>query len=130
MGERPTNGGEEATVAVITLLSPDALAAFRREMDLPFPCLADDGGAVHAAYGLARASSGRLLHPATILAYARFIVGGQRLLPPSGEDVHRLGGDFVIDAQGEIRLAHRSRHPADRPAVATLVRALRRCAAR
>ena len=112
---------------MITLLPKDGLADFRREMDLPFVCLADPSGGVHARYGLARASSRRLFHPATLLAYARFLLGGRRLLPPTGEDIHRLGGDFVIDGRGEIRFAHRSRHPADRPGVPLLVRELRRC---
>ena len=40
-------------------------------------------------------------------------------------DSTQLGGDFLIDAQGVLRLAYRSQDPTDRPSIATLRDALR-----
>lgn len=111
-------------MVVVTLLPRDQLAAFRAEMALPFSCCADPDAGVHAAYGLERAPVARLLGLPTIWAYVRLMLAGRRPLPPSGEDVRRLGGDFVLDGRGRVVFAHRSRHPADRPSVARLVTAL------
>ena len=117
-------------VLVVTMLPPDGLAAFRRELDLPFTCLSDPDAVVYERYGLERADTRRIYHPAVILTYLRLLLSGRRMVAPTAQDVHRLGGDFVIDPRGEIRYAHRSRHPADRPSVGRLVQAVRQCAER
>jgi hypothetical protein len=36
-------------------------------------------------------------------------------------DSAQLGGDFVVDASGVVRLAYRSHDPADRPAAGDLL---------
>ncbi|MGC8489969.1 MAG: AhpC/TSA family protein [Clostridia bacterium] len=115
-------------VLVVTMLPREELAGFRQELDLPFTCLSDPDASVYARYGLERAETRRLYHPAVVLAYVRLLVSGRRMLPPTGQDMQRLGGDFVIGPAGDIRFAHRSRHPADRPPVERLIRALKRCA--
>ena len=116
-------------VLVVTMLPREELAGFREELDLPFTCLSDPDASAYARYGLGRAGTRRLYHPAVVLAYVRLLVSGRRILPPTGQDVQRLGGDFVIGPAADIRFAHRSRHPADRPPVERLIRASERFAA-
>ena len=59
--------------------------------------------------------------------YLKLILRGEKLLPVQG-DPHQLGGDFVVDAAGIIRLAHRSKDPVDRPPVEKLLAVLRNLA--
>ncbi|MGB3700022.1 MAG: hypothetical protein WA997_02030, partial [Anaerolineales bacterium] len=39
-------------------------------------------------------------------------------------DSGQLGGDFIVDRQGIIRLAHLSQDPTDRPALSTILKTL------
>lgn len=39
------------------------------------------------------------------------------------DDPHQMGGDFVLDDRGRLRLVHCSTSPPDRPSVPTLLRA-------
>ncbi len=41
-------------------------------------------------------------------------------------DSHQLVGDFIIDSQGIVRLAHPSKAPTDRPDVGQLLAILQR----
>ena len=63
--------------------------------------------------------------PRTLWTYAKLLASGRRMLPKDEEtDTSQLGGDFIIDSQGIIRLAYRSHDPADRPPVDDLVEIL------
>jgi hypothetical protein len=37
------------------------------------------------------------------------------------DDIYQSGGDFLIDRDGNVLFAHRSRDPADRPTAAELL---------
>ena len=93
--------------------------AWQQDTDVPFPLLLDPGRAAYRAYGLER-SFVRVWSPKVMWHYTRRVLAGQKLKSIQG-DPHQLGGDFVIDAAGVIRLARRSRDPVDRPAVDTLL---------
>jgi hypothetical protein len=45
------------------------------------------------------------------------------------EDVHQLGGDFILDSTGRVVYEYRSQDPADRPDLAKLLQVLSECAA-
>ena len=76
------------------------------------------------AYGLGRGPWWRVWGPATLRAYAGLVRRGARLERPK-EDTSQLGGDFVVDRDGRIAYAYRSRGPADRPPVDDVVAAVR-----
>jgi hypothetical protein len=61
-----------------------------------------------------------------VRAYGRLLRQGRRLERPSG-DTLQLGGDFVVDRDGRLAYAYRSRGPDDRPSVDDLVDAVRSC---
>jgi hypothetical protein len=42
----------------------------------------------------------------------------------TGDDIYQAGGDFLLDSAGRVLFAHRSRDPADRPAVSRLLHAV------
>jgi len=52
--------------------------------------------------------------------YGKAVLKGRETFGKRG-DPHQLGGDFVIDQGGIIRLAHPSREPTDRPAIGELL---------
>ena len=93
------------------------------ETGAPFPLLLDPERRVYRAYGLGR-SVLRVWSPKELWRYLRLMMAGRRLKPVQG-DPHQLGGDFIVDPEGTVRLAHPSRDPIDRPPVEKLLKALR-----
>ncbi len=67
----------------------------------------------------------RALSPRTLLAYARWFAAGRKMHGLQG-DAAQLGGNFIVDPEGVLRLAHRSRDTLDRPSVAEILTCLRR----
>ncbi len=113
-----------AEVAVITFYPPQETDRYRRELDLPFNCLADPARRIYALYGLGRGGLGAVFSAETWAAYARLVRGSARLRRP-GRDIRQMGGDFVVAADGRIAFAHYSRTPADRPAIDAVLAACR-----
>lgn len=111
-------------VAVITLYPTQQAARYRRELDLPFPCLPDPSRHIYALYGLGRGRFGEVFSTATWAAYGRLLRGGAHLRRP-GRDIRQMGGDFVIGPDHRIALAHYSRTPADRPTIDAVLAACR-----
>jgi peroxiredoxin len=81
--------------------------AFREQLALPFPLLADPRRLAYTAYDLLKmelrreAGLGRLAH--TVKAAVTY---GAAL--SSDQDMKQLGGVFVVGTDGVIRFAHRS----------------------
>lgn len=114
-----------AAVLVVSFGAPAALDDFLTRMGLPFPIAGDPDRRGYQAYGMLHGSGWQIWHPRTLWRYARLRLGGTRLQRPAdGDDVHQLGGDFVIDGAGTLRLCHASVRPDDRPSLATLLAAL------
>jgi peroxiredoxin len=121
-------GGE---ALLVVQAAPKLLAAHLQRRPLPFPAVADPSRAAYRAFGLERTSWARMLRPGVVFGYLRLIFRGWRPRLPSGaEDVLQLGGDFVLDAEGRLRYAHRSADPMDRPGVDVLLGAIRAAAER
>ena len=115
-----------AAVVLITFTHPRNLPGFRRRLALAYPVLADETRAVYRAYGLQRGSWWRVWGLKSVRAYGRLFRQGQHLERPTG-DTLQLGGDFVVDQDGRLAYAYRSRGPDDRPSVDDLLDAVRSC---
>ena len=107
-----------AEALAIAAVGLGSLAAFVRELALPFPALSDAGEQVYSAFGLGK---GMVICPHTLLAAARLVWHAKRLYRPVG-DIMQVGGDFIVDGNGIIRYAHSSEDPTDRPDVIELMR--------
>jgi peroxiredoxin len=107
-----------AEVLAIAAVGLKPLTAFARELELPFPVLADASAEVYFAFGLGK---GMLIRPRTLLAAARLVWRTKRLYRPIG-DILQVGGDVVVDRAGIVRYAHSSEDPTDRPEAAELLR--------
>lgn len=93
------------------------------ETAAPFPMLLDPEREAYHAYELER-SLRRSWGVKNLWYYARARFKGQHS-HKTGGDTAQLGGDFIVDTRGIIRLAHRSHDPTDRPPVAGLLTALK-----
>lgn len=93
------------------------------ETETPFPLLLDSARSAYQAYGLER-SLLRSWSPKNLWYYAKAWLTG-RSVHVTGADTGQLGGDFIIDANGIVRLAYRSQDPTDRPPVANLLALLK-----
>ena len=111
-------------VIAIGFARPELLRELASELSLPFPILRDPDFGAYRVFGLRRGSFREVYGPGTVWTYIRLLLRGRRLRPTTA-DRFQLGGDFIIDGQGAIRLAHPSRNPSDRASVSRLLNALR-----
>lgn len=108
-------------VAVVSFESGYWLQVWQAETESPFPLMVDSARDAYRAYGLEQ-SLLRSWGPKNLWHYAKARMRGQRA-HSTGGDTTQLGGDFIIDAAGVVRLAYRSHDPTDRPPVSTLLTA-------
>lgn len=108
-----------ATVVIITF-GPAYLAKnWIEETQAPFLVLIDEERAAYRAYGLER-SLVRSWGIKTIWRYAQLLLSGRRWRGIQG-DSGQLGGDFIVDTQGMLRLVYPSQNPTDRPPISELL---------
>ena len=89
----------------------------------PFHLLLDHDRVVYRTYGLG-SSLLKSWSPKIVWSYVKFLTSGRKWRGIQGNS-GQMGGDFIIDAGGVVRLAYRSRDPADRPPVERLMDILR-----
>ncbi len=108
-------------VLLVSFSSKGYARRWTKEVCPAFRLLLDREKAVYRAYELGHSLS-RALNTRTIKSYAQF-VRADRPLRIQG-DPAQLGGDFIIDTEGAIRLAYRSHDPTDRPSAEQLLTVL------
>ena len=109
-------------VTVISFGSPALAHNWIEETRSSFQFLIDRERNAYRAFGL-ESSLIRAWSPKTWFAYARLMAKGWKWRGILGDSA-QLGGDFIIDQQGIIRMAHRSNDPTDRPKPEEIIRVL------
>jgi peroxiredoxin len=89
-----------------------------------FDVLLDRDRSVYKAYGLER-SYWRSRNIKTRWVYIKAWLSGQKVHDSYGDDTSQLGGDFIVDRSGILRLVYPSQDPTDRPPVDDLINMLR-----
>jgi peroxiredoxin len=112
----------QANVITVAFESSFWAHVWLQETHSPFPFLIDPERQAYHAYGL-QASALRAWSPRTLWYYLKAAWQGRERLGKRG-DPHQLGGDFIIDPQGIVRLAQPSRDPLDRPSLDQLLTTL------
>lgn len=84
-----------------------------------FQLLLDPDRSIYKKYGLER-SLLRSWNLRTIWMYIKLLSSGRKWRGIQGDSA-QLGGDFLIDSQGIVKLAYRSHDPTDRPSVSSLL---------
>jgi alkyl hydroperoxide reductase subunit AhpC len=110
-------------VVTVSFGTPYWSQVWLQETGSPFPFLVDAERAAYHAYGL-ESSVFRSWSPANLWYYTKAVLQKREMFGKRG-DPHQLGGDFIVDAQGRIRLAHPSHDPIDRPSLETIMTLLR-----
>ncbi len=111
---------------VVTFGSSPLAQAWLDETGVSFPVLLDEDRAVYRAYGLER-SWRRSWNLRTAWRYVQLMRAGRRWRGVQGDST-QLGGDFIVDAEGVVRLAYRSHDPTDRPSLSVLMAQLQELA--
>ena len=107
----------------IIAFNPSPLAyKWIEETRSSFQFLVDPERKAYQAYGL-ETSLIRSWSPKVWIAYASLLLQGRKWRGIQG-DSSQLGGDFIIDRQGIILMAHRSHDPIDRPRIEEIIRVL------
>ena len=114
------------SIAVISFAEPKSLIQYQEHVHWPFTVLADPERKAYHAFGLERLSWHRVFSLATLKLYLKLYRKGLVRQNYGKQDIYQAGGDFLVDRGGNIRFAHRSEDPADRPSVATLLKAIDR----
>lgn len=109
-------------VILIAFSSTQLAQAWITETKTTFQFLLDPERKAYQAFGL-DTSLWRSWSPKIWFEYARLLALGRKWRGIQG-DSGQLGGDFIIDQNGIIRMAYRSHDPADRPAVCDILKVL------
>ena len=109
-------------VWIISFGTLPAAQAWLEETCAPFPVLLDPDRESYRDYGLEH-SLLRSWNLKTMWRYVQLLIGGRRWRGIQG-DSEQLGGDFIVDRNGVVRLAYPSHDPTDRPAVDELLTVL------
>ena len=108
-------------VVLVSFAEPARLIKYQEYHHWPFVILADPKRIAYHAFSLKRFSWLRMFSPSTVALYFRLLREGKRIERYGNDDYSQGGGDFIIDDEGNILFAHRSRDPADRPTAARLL---------
>lgn len=103
-----------AAVVLIGLGRPDQAGWFCTQHELPFTCVVQPDGSAHKAFGLRRGNVNQVTGPAVWLPWMRNQLTGKRQTAWRGMgDTAQLPGTFVVDTEGIVRYAYRSRRSSD-----------------
>lgn len=91
---------------------------WKEELGVSFPILLDPNFEAYRDYGL-KSSFWGSWNPRILWYYVRQFISGRGIDSIKGNP-NQMGGDFIIDAQGLLRYAHRSKDSLDRPPTSAL----------
>ena len=118
-----------ATVVAITFSSPVEALKLSQELKLPFPLVSDSEKEAYKIFELGAARLKDFLSPKVLWKFmGRILTGWLPSLGYSKEDLFQLGGDFLVDAKGEVVYVFKSLSPADRPTIQFLLDQLQKAA--
>jgi peroxiredoxin len=108
-------------IVVVSFVESSKLRDYQERRRWPFPVLADPDRKAYRIFALPKLKLWRIFSPSTLKFYRQQIRRGMKRERYDGADIFQSGGDFLLDRDGKILYAHRSKEPADRPTVGTLL---------
>jgi peroxiredoxin len=108
-----------AKVILISFSALEYAKGWLEEVCPSFTLLLDPERATYRTYGVER-SWFRSWNLKTLWRYVQLLSAGRKWRGIQGDSA-QLGGDFIIDTDGIVRMAHRSHDPTDRPSVTNLL---------
>jgi alkyl hydroperoxide reductase subunit AhpC len=110
-------------VFIISFGTFPGVQQWMQEVCSSFTVLLDRERNVYNAYGLER-SRLRSWHPRVVWIYVKRWFQRGEFYDSHGDDTTQLGGDFIVDKNGVLRLVYPSHNPVDRPPVDELLKVL------
>lgn len=107
-------------VALVTFETAARAGIYVNETGLTWPLLIDESRSLYKAFAMDPGSFRAIWSPKNWGAYLR-IIAKCRLPKWPRNDVNQLGGDVLIDPDGNVRIHHVSRSPTDRPSIDSLL---------
>jgi hypothetical protein len=112
----------DTRAALISFGTTDLARKWIAETKASFQFLLDPERKAYQAFGLDHSLS-RSWSPKVWIEYARLMARGRKWRGIQG-DSGQMGGDFIVDRDGILRMAYRSNDPTDRPTVSYLLKRL------
>ncbi len=126
MCERQTALDElDVRVIAVTFESARAIERYQEKERLLVPLLRDPGRKAYRRFGLGRGDPASIWGRETLFYYGREFLRG-RMPAQRRADAYQLGGDVILNADLSGGWIYRSRHPADRPSLDSVIEHLRR----
>lgn len=113
-------------IVVISFAEPGRLVHYQEYHNWPFVLLADPERAAYKSFNLKRLSWFRVFSLSTLRLYFKLLREGKKIQDYGSDDYYQAGGDFLLDCNGTILLAHRSKDPSDRPPAFRLLKEIDR----
>lgn len=110
-------------MVVISFEEVDGVRRLASNHKLPFTFLLDPEKRVYRQFGMVYREKGAVITWRTTIAYLRLRFAGYPR-QPKGKDVRQMGGDVIIDTNGNVLFIHRSEFPEDRPSVDEIMKIL------
>jgi len=110
---------------VVVQAKPEVLKTFLARHPYPIPFLSDPSLSAYRHFHLKRNSLVSFLRPWEVWNYLKIIFSGYTpTLPYEGEDYQQLGGDFLLNRQGEVIYSAKPVGATDRPSAVELLAAI------
>ncbi|MBB6054030.1 hypothetical protein HNQ39_005877 [Armatimonas rosea] len=109
-------------VVLVSFATPELARYWQEATQFPFSMFLDPERRAYSAFGLG-SSVLAAWHPKMFWYYFRLLAKGRKLMPIKG-DPYQLGGDFLLDTKGSVRLAYPCAEPADRPPLSEILAAV------
>jgi len=118
--------GDNTDVVLVTFTEPANLESYSRHNRLDFPILMDSNRDAYRSFGLGRGSVWRIYGWRAIRRYIGILKSdGFKGLGRPTEDTLQLGGDFIVDTDGNLIYGFWGAGPDDRPSADDLISVLR-----
>lgn len=106
---------------VVALSHVESAVTWAEMCGFNFPLIVDTDKTVFRYFGLRRSVLAVWNIP-SLIKYAEQLTAGTELLRPlAGDDIHQLGGDFMVDTRGQLLYIYRGKTSYDRPSVSQLL---------
>jgi len=115
-----------ARPVVVSFGAASGAGRWLQETRCPWPMLLDEGRDLYKRLGLGISVS-RVWSVSCLVYYAEQVKAGRELPRPFEnveDDPHQMGGDFILDRAGVLRLSYCSQAANDRPELETLLAAM------
>lgn len=105
----------------MALSSVQSAMSWAERCGFDFPLVVDSEKTVFRCLGLRR-SVLAVWNMTSLIKYAEQLTAGIELQQSlEGDDIHQLGGDFMVDCGGQLLYIHRGQTSYDRPSVSQLL---------